>query len=260
MTSAAPADRHNDAVAASAASESHSSHRLEELASGVGGRRQAGFLDRAQGPVPFLAVGLLRRFERVQGPQHGQEPFVDRGRLSHQVRRVDHQDRVELEPHGAGLDVANAGQEQARHQLAIGQAVAQVAHGHVKDLVARGLLDPTDRRLDLGAELDEIGGEEHLRAAGRGEIGGGFEGPAPRPGRGLRPIGGSRVLAASDPCEVPPDRGGRAETRPGGEETPGADLCIIAPTDGCCLGPQGSGGVLAGQFDLARLCVVGAVR
>ena len=76
---------------------------------------------------------------------------------------------MELEPDRPRLDLANPGQEEPRQQRPVRQAVLQLRHRFLEDLVARGLLDPAHHRLDLGTEPDHLWTDLGLVCRGRGD-------------------------------------------------------------------------------------------
>jgi len=144
MVSAAPALRHKAAIEASAASAS-------------------------QGPVALLDVLGLRLFERVEGPEQREQTLVRRGGLRQKVGRVNDQDGVELEADRVGLDVADAGQEEAGEQVTVGEPAFEVVDRDAEDGFVRGFLDPADDRLDLGTEPDGVGPDRQVGPGGGGD-------------------------------------------------------------------------------------------
>ena len=140
-------------------------HCRQELSFRPIGLRQMGFIDLGEGPVPFLDVLSLGILEGVESPEHRQEAVIHRGGLAKQVRRVDHHHGVKFETDGMGLDVADAGEEEARHQVAVREPFLEVIDGDLDDSLSRSLLDPADDRLDLGAKPDDVGVHGHRRGA-----------------------------------------------------------------------------------------------
>ena len=99
----------------------------------------------------------LRALEVVQRPEQREEPLV-RGRFQgQQVRGVDDVHAMEAAAGAARIDVADAGEVERGHELAIVDPGAEQLGGRLEDLLARRVLDDANDGLDIGAEADEIG-------------------------------------------------------------------------------------------------------
>ena len=183
IVSAAPEVRQSAATAASAASASQASiARTNSALAWPGlGSRDSSTLPSVQSPSLMSCACEVLKLSRAQSM--GSSRSFDRGGLRQQVGRVDDQHRVELEADRVRLDVADAGQEEARQQVAVREPPLQVSDGHLEGPLAGRLLDPAHDRLDLGAEPDRVGPDLQVRRPrGRDRLSPAqFPRPAPNP-------------------------------------------------------------------------------
>ena len=108
------------------------------------------------------------------------------------MRRVHHQHRVELEPDARPrLHVPHPGQQQRRQHLAVRQPLLDPRADLFEQLVARGVFDEPDERLDVRLEADEFGSSFASAARTGGSVG--EEREAAQRGRRLHERCGDRV-------------------------------------------------------------------
>ena len=137
-------------------------HRADELGLRPVGPGQVCLVHLGQGPVALLDVLGLRLLEVVERPEQGEQAIGDLGGLAQQVRRVDDHHRVELEADRVGPDVTDAGEEEAREQVAIGEPLLEVGHRDLDCPLSGRLLDPAHHRFDLGAKPDRVRTDLHV--------------------------------------------------------------------------------------------------
>ena len=107
----------------------------------------------------------------IQRPKDGQPAFGIGGRKAGEVRGVDHQDRVKLEPDRTWLDVAHAGQQQRRQQITVTQAAFQFRTDFLEQPFARCVFQETHQRLDLGVETNDVGIQVGFLGRNRAKLG-----------------------------------------------------------------------------------------
>ncbi len=134
---------------------------VQGLAKGGGGRRRLGherLADRTHGPVAFAHILGLRPLEVVQPPENRQPAVRFRRRQPSQMQRLDHQHRMELEPHARPrLDVPHPRQQQGGQHLAVRRPLADPFGYPLHDTVTRRVLDQAHQRFDLRYQADTLG-------------------------------------------------------------------------------------------------------
>jgi len=119
--------------------------------------RESRLVHRGHRPIPFFHVLCLSFFEMIEGPEDGEPPLIVGTRHAGEMRRVDHQHRMELETQRPRLHVANAGQEQRRDHLAIARPLLDFGRHFLQQLLSRRIFHQADQRLDLVIEPHDLG-------------------------------------------------------------------------------------------------------
>jgi hypothetical protein len=103
-----------------------------------------------------LGVAFLRFFEIIKRKEERQKARIGRRFETEQMGRVDDEDAVQGEAWRPRVDVANAGEEERGHELAVGRAATKLLDGHFRAFFARCAFDQRDEGLELGAEAEQV--------------------------------------------------------------------------------------------------------
>ena len=80
---------------------------------------------------------------------------------------IDDQHRVKLESDRTRLNVAHAGQQQGREQIAVAQAAFDSGGGFLQQTFARGVLQKTHERFNVRIESNDVRFQSGFRGGNR---------------------------------------------------------------------------------------------
>ena len=101
-------------------------------------------------------IALLGGLERIHRIEQRQQAGIRRGLQADQVSRMDDEHAMKSKSRRTWVYVPDAGKEQRRHKLTIGNTLSQLRYEHFSAFLSGCSLHQSDERFDLGSIAHDL--------------------------------------------------------------------------------------------------------